>query len=248
MVRALNPELRRLIEAIESWPTAVSHAQRAAQKPEKGRAAPPGPPGGTSTLHSGDADAEEGEEAESSAHTRAAVPAPRLSSSLRAPASRRLSSMASTVPQRDQSWRRSAIGPGLGPGAYDMRPGGVEVRDAVRHTDVFRSNVPQRPDNLGRAGEVVPESMYAHSCKPHKPKAILGVSPFNSTTLRFGVDGHLQAVRVQQRPTPRRRTTSRYQGAPKWDAPYSEPQPPPLEVPLDHEERLAAARALLAQH
>ena len=247
MVRALNPELRRLIEAIESWPTAVSHAQRAAQKPEKGRAAPPGPPGGTSTLHSGDADAEEGEEAESSGHARAAAPAPRLSSSLRAPASRRLSSMASTVPQRDEEWRRSAIGPGLGPGAYDARPGGLEVRDAVRHSEFFRSNVPQRPEQLGRAGEVVPpESMYAHSSKPHKPKAILGVSPFNSTTLRFGVDGHLQSVRIQQLPSPRRRATSGYQGAPQWDAPYTA-APPPLVVPPDHAERLAAARASVAQ-
>ena len=244
MVRALNPDLRQLIEAIEAWPTVVSHAQRAAQKPNARGAAAAPVQGGAPYPE----DAEEGEEVEEARRAVAPAPVPRLSSSLRAPASRRLSSMASTVPQRDQSWRRSAIGPGLGPGAYDTRPGGVEVRDAVRHTDVFRSNVPQRPDNLGRAGEVVPESMYAHSCKPHKPKAILGVSPFNSTTLRFGVDGHLQAVRVQQRPTPRRRTTSRYQGAPKWDAPYSEPQPPPLEVPLDHEERLAAARALLAQH
>ena len=177
----------------------------------------------------------------------------RLSSSLRAPhGGARLSSMASGVPQRDDSTRRSVLGPELGPGVYPTTVQAMATHDPQRASVVFRSKAPQRPKGFGNVGEApAPDSMYANLASPVKPyPKVHGGNEFISTTCRFGTAAHFESVLLQQQPVARRRPTPYWQGAPVWEAPFAnQPKLPGVQFPppADHRERLAAARASLQQ-
>merc|ERR1712159_849782 len=62
-----------------------------------------------------------------------------LTSSVRAPQKRRNYYMSSVVPQREEEWRFSALGPSLGPGSYASRVKALEVREPMLKSQVFRS-------------------------------------------------------------------------------------------------------------
>ena len=160
-----------------------------------------------------------------------------LGASLRAPPTHRMSSMTSAVPQRDEEWRRSALGPSLGPGSYQTTIESVEVRDATRKLQIFRSDVPARPPGIpGRQGEPpLPDGLFAQTSSPNKSYSkVPGTTWGQSLGYRFDAAGYLQGVQLQQRP----KKVHRNLQAPQW---VDEPQP--LIVPTDHAERLAAARA-----
>lgn len=233
-MQALNPELRKLIDAIEAWPAAVSQYQRAQPKPAK-------PIKDEAAADGGEGENDENEELAPSRVL--APPALKLTSSLRAPGVRRMPSMASAVEQRDEAWRRSALGPALGPGTYQTTVEALTVHESTRRSRTFRSEVAQRPARIGLAGEPnLPEGPYAHAVFPHKPYGAIpgaAVAGFKSLGIRFGADGHHNDVLLQQAlrasPPPRKPAEGL---APQWkDA------PPVLVVPPDHAERLAAARA-----
>lgn len=260
------PELRKLLESIEAWPGNVAQvrqqAERAMGKVQKKEVEP------TVVLDDPDLvdpvgadDDEQDALDEHMAATRRYVEPPRkcmLSSSLRAPRTRHLSSMVSAVPQRDQEWRRSALGPELGPGAYSVeraRPGLI-LAEPERQSKIFRSTLPQRPTLLGVTGEPpAPDSMYAHTIQPAKPAGKLpsGASTFNSLSYRFGVDEHIKGVVRRQQAKVPRREIHYWHGAPSWEGPFKPMNSAPTDgepaqtvvMPPgpDHAERLAAARA-----
>ena len=226
-IHGLSPDLRNLIDAIEAWPSTMSSYQKA--QPKRVHQTEGG---------EGDGDDDEDDEAALAPSLRMPAPAPalKLTTSLRAPVSRRMSSMVSGVPQRDEEWRRSALGPALGPGSYATTVEALNVREPTRQSQNFRSDVNQRPPRVGLVGEPnAPEGMYAHSSMPHKPYPLVpssAIATFKSVGYRFGADGYLKSV--LQTPTPvRRRATA---SVPQWHG---------LQVPSDHAERLAAARASL---
>ena len=158
------PELRKLLESIEAWPGNVANVRQATEK-AMGRLPPPSPPPAKVVLDDPDLMGAQGDEEEDQdaldehmalTASQRYQDAPRncvLTSSLRAPSTRHLSSMVSAVPQRDQEWRRSALGPSLGPGSYSIMQQGCEVAEPERASKVFRSTIPQRPAQLGVTGE-----------------------------------------------------------------------------------------------
>ena len=241
VVHTLSPDLMKLIDAIEAWPSAVSAIQKSV-KPRTHSIPAAGSSGAIEAAEDG-GDGEEEEEEEEFA-TRRAGPPPRLNvkltSSLRAQATHRMSSMASAVPQRQQDWRHSALGPSLGPGSYATTVEGCEVRDLARKSHFYRSDAPARAKNLGLVGEPpAPDGMFANTTSPRKPYAQLhGANPFQSCTYRFGADAHLKGLVLQQKRAPPHRAML----TPQWtDAPEQ------LVIPADHAERLAAARASIKQ-
>lgn len=263
------PELRKLLESIEAWPGNVSNVRQATEK-AMGRLPPPSPPPAKAVLDDPDlveanGDDEEGQDAldEHMARTARYQEAPRncvLTSSLRAPGTCHLSSMVSAVPQRDQEWRRSALGPGLGPGSYSVVRQACELAEPERASTVFRSTLPQRPAQLGVTGEPpAPDGMYAHSVMPTKPHARIpaAASTFSSLSYRFGAEDHVRHVILRQQPKIPRRPIHHWHGAPSWEGPFK-----PMDMTRgaggdagehaqvlvmppgpDHADRLAAARA-----
>lgn len=266
------PELRKLLESIEAWPGNVANVRQATEK-AMGRLPPPSPPPAKVVLDDpdlmgaqGDADEDQDALDEHMALTASQryQDAPRncvLTSSLRAPSTRHLSSMVSAVPQRDQEWRRSALGPGLGPGSYSIMQQGCEVAEPARESKVFRSTIPQRPAQLGVTGEPpAPDGMYAHSVMPTKPhgKIPASVSTFNSLSYRFGAEDHVRHVILRQQPKIPRREMHYWHGAPSWEGPFKPTagagdnggelaQVLPMPPGPDHADRLAAARASVLQ-
>jgi hypothetical protein len=242
----VDPALRALIEAIEAWPTAVSQAERRAtassRKAKPFRQNAVGAARGDVNTHSPSL------RGPGVYAPLGSLQEPSLSSSLRAPEKQRLSSMASSVPQRSDSWKHSALGPNLGPGAYTTPTlDAMEIRDEHQRSMVFRSTVAR----LGNFGEPsLPEGMYAHTQSPLKPRAkVHGVSPFISLTYKNAdVDEYLRSVeRMQRLPAPRREA-QHWQGAPKWEGPFAALPPSAVALPTDMEEhrsRLAAARAAM---
>ena len=241
------PELRSLIEAIEAWPSNVHHAQAAAQKASgRGR---------------GGADATRAEEATPSDDAQQHVVqqqqqvAPRgpknLSSSLRAPATRHLSSMVSQAPQRGEEWRHSVLGPGIGPGSYATRVQAMrELGTSPRPTTQFLDPLPQRPEHFGLVGDAPrADGMYAHSMAPAKvAPRIRNAVAFRSTNYRFDDRAYLESVRMAQQPAVPRREIAHWHGAPLWEGPFKPGgDRPTMVLPTapgpDHAERLAAARA-----
>ena len=103
-----------LIKRIESWPSAVEQPG----EPSSSVARPP-----TTKLS----------RSTSSAPPRKRRTAPpRLSSSLRAPACRKSSMMASSLPQRPSVYGRNpTVGPDLGPGCHELSHGNVMARAAA---------------------------------------------------------------------------------------------------------------------
>lgn len=182
----------------------------------------------------------------------ALFPPVKLSSSLRAPPRRPLSSMASAVPQREDPSRVSELGPELGPGVYATTIQAMATRDPERESVIFRSRMAQRPKGFGTVGETpAPDSMYANISSPTKPyPKVHGGTQFSSTTHRFDHTAYYESLQLRQKPRARRRETPYWQGAPMWDGPFSQ-QPKPSGVqfppPANHAERLAAARASLAE-
>ena len=253
------PELRSLIEAIEQWPSNVSHARAAAEKAAGKQ------PASTSSaapiVVTGDADLENaGDEPpdaldhhlQSVSNTSSMQPQRKLAltSSLRGPNKRHLSSMVSAAPQRDEEWRRSALGPELGPGSYTtsieaMREFGTPGRVQPK----FASTIPQRPKNLGLVGEPPPpDGMYTHSSAPTKVMpAIHGGATFRSLGARFDEQSYLNSIRLGQQPKIPRREITHWHRAPTWEGPFraidGTAEGQVLPPGPDHEERLAAARA-----
>ena len=254
MALHIPPDLRNLIEAIEAWPATVSQAQRAALKGSSGMshfsagtaaaAFSSNAPAGAGDAAAEDDDEEDEDEAEFLAANPKAAPPPQqlfLSSALRAPKKHKLSSMASEVPQRYESWRFSALSPTVGPGSYNAGVEAMAVHDARRPQSVFKSGSQARPTLVGAFGEPPPpDSRYTDNSMPRKSYGkVLGASPFISQQHRFGHQAHLTNRLREQRPS------RRAQQMPRWDAPLHQQPEEPLYVHPFHAERLAAARAQL---
>jgi len=224
MVASLSPDIRKLIEAIEAWPAALSNAGQSRER---------GPPTAQPEYE-------------------AAPPGPelKLCSALRAPPHHRTYSMASGVPQRENLLQTGkALSSDIGPGYYPITVHSTVVRDPARRQRHFASTVPARPKRLqGPVGvKEIPDpgSAYAHSSEvlPPLSEGISGASPFASLSHRFEPGGYLRALALQQQqPSTKRPTPYRF-GAPHWDGPYAPAAEPPLVIPSDHAARLAAARA-----
>ena len=246
----VNPALRALIDAIEVWPSSVAHAATATRSHAQisdplhsvhhaGAGSSGGGGGSLRRRQQGDHYEE---------RRRPSQPEPVLSSSLRAPAAHRLSSIVSAVPQRDESWLATTLGPDLGPGTYGSAhsgPGVLLTNDAKRRSVSFASASTQRPALLGQVGEPpLPDGMYTLHPQKLVPK-VRTPTGFASIVHRFGVEEQMMRIRLSQLPRTPRRTTPAYHGAPRWDAPFHAPAPDPalLRPPHDHAERLRAARA-----
>jgi len=258
VVHALSPDLRKLIDAIEAWPSTVSQARASAMKVSTGHVdaemvgaaltdkAAEAAACAEEGAEDGDDDEEDGEEEEGGKKRVVATPVVKLTSSIRAHPSHRLSSMASAVAQRDEVWRHSELGPNIGPGAYPTTTVSMRVYEPAKRSQTFRSTVAPRPRFLGLNGEPnLPDGKYAHSAMPRKPYgAVPGTSPFHSVSYRFDASGYLksqQTLQAEYRPSRGVHT------APGWDGPHGAAAPAPLYVPHDHAARLAAARASLSR-
>ena len=111
--RGMLPEdriaINNLIKRIESWPSAVEQLG--------GPSSVARPPTTSSSKLPRST-------ASSTSRSKRGTEQPRLSSSLRAPASRKSSMMASSLPQRPSVYGHNpAVGPDLGPGSHDISHG-----------------------------------------------------------------------------------------------------------------------------
>ena len=104
--------INNLIKRIESWPSAVEQLG--------GSVARPPTTSSSKLLRS---------TTSSTSRSKRGAEQPRLSSSLRAPVSRKSSMMASSLPQRPSVYRRNpTVGPDLGPGSHELSHGNVMAR------------------------------------------------------------------------------------------------------------------------
>lgn len=160
MAHGIDPGIRRLIDSVEAWPAAMVASY----------AAPPPPP-------------------PVAAPHRAMRPKA-YSSSIMAPASRKLPTLASLVPQRPDepyfNYRGSGVGPMVGPGSYDglNSPVGGGSRRASfdrkgfctepwRESPSFSSGVPRMPQAFGqgRGRSAAADSLYAAADIPQHQTA-----------------------------------------------------------------------------
>jgi hypothetical protein len=206
----LSAEMRQLIEAIEAWPSVVNSP--AARPLQAARRPPPRPaasyPSGTpqSLL--------------------------RLSSSMKAPESHALSSIASCAAQRPDPTQHSVLGPHVGPGTYALK--GMAAHGPLRLSVPFSFTAERRSRNA--AGSAAAE-MYGRHSGEAPTSSVNIVSPFASTTARFDDAEYARALRLRQvRLSPPTTISPRnsHPALPNWDG---------LETPPGHHERLQAARA-----
>ena len=172
-----------------------------------------------------------------SAHQLAQLTQPKLTTSLRAPKSHRLSSMASGQPQRKDEWHQSTTGPELGPGSHTVPVEAMVTFNPGKRSVPFASRA-QRPGGATgaalSAGDSGVGSRYDASTKPSAADTphIPGPSGFASITNRFDEAEHLRGVLLSQTPA---RSAPPVQHPPAWEGTT-------IVIDAGHAERLKAAR------